>query len=83
MADTEKLFTLNSIRQSLTKTVDPKIRICLDCGSSLTVHNEKTIICRDCGNIRFFSNYHLIRTVESIETQYDIKKGKEISKIEQ
>ena len=52
----EKILALNSLIQVLTKTVDSKIRICLDCGSAKTVKNEKTIICRDCGNIRFFSN---------------------------
>ena len=59
----EKLFNLNSIILALKKPVNSKIRICLDCGSTLTVQNEKTIICKDCGNIRFFPDLHLIRTV--------------------
>jgi len=50
----KRLFTLNSLIQALTKTVDSKIRICLGCGSAETIKNERTIICRDCGNIRFF-----------------------------
>jgi len=52
----EKILALNSLIQALTKTVDSKIRICLECGSAITVKNEKTLICIDCGTIRFFSD---------------------------
>jgi len=38
------------------KTLNPKIRICIDCGSILVLQNQKDIMCRDCGNIRDFSN---------------------------
>jgi len=38
------------------KSVNSKIRVCFDCGSTLVLRNEKSIKCRDCGNIRYFSN---------------------------
>jgi len=34
------------------KTVNSKIRICVDCGSNLVLQNQKSIICIDCGNAR-------------------------------
>ena len=50
-------FSNNTItRLQPDEMFDSRIRICLDCGSAKTVKNEKTIICRDCGNIRFYSN---------------------------
>ena len=36
------------------KTVNSKIQICIDCGSTLVIQNQKNIMCRDCGNIRDF-----------------------------
>ena len=38
------------------KTINSKIRICVDCGSTLIFLNEKSLMCRDCGNIRDFCN---------------------------
>ena len=38
------------------KSVNSKIRICIECGSTLVLQNQKSIICRDCGDIRDFFN---------------------------
>ena len=40
----------------LIQTVNQAIRICVDCGSTLILIDEKRIKCSDCGNIRFFSD---------------------------
>jgi len=34
------------------KTVNSKIRICVECGSTLVLQNQKIIMCRECGSIR-------------------------------
>ena len=36
------------------KTVNSKIRICVDCGSTLVLQDQKSTICIDCGNARSF-----------------------------
>lgn len=30
--------------------VDKKVRICIECGSSLTQKEDQGILCNDCGN---------------------------------
>ena len=36
------------------KAINSKIRICVDCGSTLIFLNEISLKCRDCGNTRYF-----------------------------
>ena len=36
------------------KSVNSEIRICIECGSTLVLQNQKSIICIDCGNARSF-----------------------------
>ncbi len=36
------------------KTINSKIRIWIDCGSTLVLQNQKSTICIDCGNARSF-----------------------------
>jgi len=38
------------------KPVNSKIRICLNCGSNVVFRNQLSIICKDCGNVEYFSN---------------------------
>jgi len=53
------LFNLNSIILGKKKFVNPKIRICIGCGSTTVFQNKKSIMCKDCGNVGYFSNEHL------------------------
>ncbi len=53
------LFDLNSIIHGKKKFVNSKIRICIGCGSTTVLQNKKSIMCKDCGNVGYFSNKHL------------------------
>ena len=39
-----------------SKIVNPGIRICIVCGSTLTVIDEETLTCKECGETRYFEN---------------------------
>jgi len=50
------LFDLNSIILGKKKFVNSKIRICVGCGSTTVFQNQQSIMCKDCGNVGYFSN---------------------------
>jgi len=50
------LFNLNSIILGKKNFVNSKIRICLYCGSTTVLKNQKSIMCKDCGNVEYFSD---------------------------
>jgi len=70
------------------RMVVPSVRICVDCGSTRTDINYKSITCRDCGTVRHFDdNPHkagfekgdLVRIIDSEKNSdiiYKIKKTK-------
>jgi len=50
------MFDLNSIILEKKKFVNSKIRICVGCGSTTVFQNQQSIMCKDCGNVGYFSN---------------------------
>jgi len=50
------LFNLNSIILGKKEFVNSKIRICVGCGSTTVFQNQQSIMCKDCGNVGYFSN---------------------------
>ncbi len=38
------------------KTVNSKIRICVECGNTDVFQNQQSIMCEDCGNVGYFSD---------------------------
>ena len=70
------------------RTVVSNVRICVDCGSTLTDINYKSITCRDCGTVRHFDDTphkpgfkkgDLVRIIDSEKKSdiiYKIKKTK-------
>ena len=70
------------------RKINPKIRICLECGSTLTAVNHKKITCGNCGKSKRFDNKPRISifkkgdTVKIIDSEknanllYKIKKIK-------
>jgi transcription antitermination factor NusG len=66
----------SSLKKGLKKknrSINKKVRICVECGSIRVVMNEKNIACLDCGVKRKFK-----KTLE----QYSIKKGDHVKIIE-
>jgi len=49
------LFDLNSIILGKKEFVNSKIRICVGCGSTTVLQNQQSIMCKDCGNVGYFS----------------------------
>ncbi len=47
-----EMFNLNSIILGKKKFVNSKIRICVECGSTQVLQNQKIIMCRDCGDVK-------------------------------
>ena len=70
------------------RTVVSNVRICVDCGSTRTDINYKSITCRDCGTVRHFDvtphkpdfeKGDLVRIIDSEKNSdiiYKIKKTK-------
>ena len=70
------------------RIVQPNVRICVDCGSTMTDINDKRITCRDCGSVRHFDDTphkpgfekgDLVRIIDSEKNSdiiYKIKKTK-------
>ena len=70
------------------RIVVPSVRICVDCGSTRTDINYKSITCRDCGTVRYFGDTphkpgfekgDLVRIIDSEKNSdiiYKIKKTK-------
>lgn len=70
------------------RIVVPSVQICVDCGSTRTDINSKSITCRDCGIVRHFGNIphesgftkdDLVRIIDSKKNSdiiYKIKKMK-------
>jgi len=70
------------------RTVVSNVRICVDCGSTITDINYKSITCRDCGTVRHFDDTphkpgfekgDLVRIIDSeknLDIIYKIKKTK-------
>jgi len=70
------------------RIVRPNVRICVDCGSTVTDINYKRITCRDCGSVRHFDDTphepgfekgDLVRIIDSEKNSdiiYKIKKTK-------
>ena len=54
---------LTRLMTTKNKIVDPGIRICIVCGSTLTVIDEETLICKECGETRYFEN-DLVKTLK-------------------
>jgi len=50
------LFDLNSIILGKKEFVNSKIRICVNCGSTVVFQNQQSIMCKDCGSVGYFSN---------------------------
>ena len=50
------MFDLNSIILGKKEFVNSKIRICVGCGSTTVFQNQQSIMCKDCGNVGYFSN---------------------------
>ena len=62
------------------RIVVPSVRICVDCGSTRTDINSKSIKCRDCGIVRYFGKTpHESWFYEGRSSKYmDSKKNSDI-----
>ena len=49
------------------RKINPKIRICLECGSTLTAVNHKKITCRNCGKTKRFDNKPRISLFKKVD----------------
>jgi len=73
--------------KSKGKTIDPKVRICIECGSTIVYVNKKGIICRECGSTRQFKNkfsnpgFTVGDTVRIIDSEKNSKMLYKIKKI--
>ena len=60
-------ISLDLLVNGRRKPVNSKIRICIECGSTLVLQNQKIILCRDCGDVRGVREMTFIKTIPKKE----------------